>query len=130
MVRKSSKQCKTLVDTASFYKNEEGVGEAVKNAGILRSDIFITMKVWLEDIGTEKTLKAFDDSLHKLQVDYIDLYLIHWPVPQLLEETWKVMEEGLYQKGKSKSYRRLQLPGIPNHGNHEQDVHQTDGFAK
>ncbi|MFT4203230.1 MAG: aldo/keto reductase [Chitinophagaceae bacterium] len=90
------------IDTAAFYKNEEGVGDAIKTFGIPRSEIFITTKVWIDDMGTEKTLNAFETSLNKLQTDYIDLYLIHWPVPQLLIETWKVLE-GLYQKGKVKA---------------------------
>lgn len=90
------------VDTASFYKNEEGVGEAIKTSGIDRKDIFLTTKAWIEDMGAEKTIKAFETSLNKLQTDYIDLYLIHWPVPSLLIETWKAME-GLYQEGKIKA---------------------------
>lgn len=90
------------IDTASFYRNEDGVGDAVKTSGIPRSDIFLTTKVWIEDMGTAKALKAFETSLNKLQTDYIDLYLIHWPVPQLLVETWKVLE-GLYQEGKVKA---------------------------
>ncbi|PZP49446.1 MAG: aldo/keto reductase [Pseudopedobacter saltans] len=90
------------VDTASFYKNEEGVGEAIKTSNIDRKDVFLTTKVWIEDMGTEKTRKAFETSLNKLQTDYIDLYLIHWPVPSLLVDTWKAME-GLYQEGKIKA---------------------------
>ncbi|MFI2742283.1 aldo/keto reductase [Zhouia sp. PK063] len=90
------------IDTASFYHNEEGVGEAIKIAEIDRSEIFITTKVWIDDQGYENTLKAFDTSLNKLLVDYIDLYLIHWPVPNLYVETWKAMEY-LYAQGRVKA---------------------------
>ncbi|MDT0651690.1 aldo/keto reductase [Autumnicola edwardsiae] len=89
------------VDTASMYKNEEGVGEAIRSAGIPREEIFVTTKVWNDDEGYENTLKSFEQSLEKLQLDYIDLYLIHWPTPQYLD-TWKALEE-LYRSGKVKA---------------------------
>ena len=68
------------IDTAAFYKNEEGVGQAIKEAGVPREELFITTKVWNTDQGYESTLTAFNESLKKLDVEYIDLYLIHWPV--------------------------------------------------
>ena len=88
-----------LIDTASFYDNEEGVGEAIKNSSIHREELFITTKVWNDDQGYENTLKAFEVSRQKLNLDYIDLYLIHWPVPDVLEETWQALEK-LYKDGK------------------------------
>lgn len=65
------------IDTATVYENESGVGEAVRESGIPREDIFITTKVWNDDQGYEETLEAFEKSLKKLQMDYVDLYLIH-----------------------------------------------------
>lgn len=87
-----------LIDTASYYQNEETVGKAVKDSSINRSELFITTKVWNDDLGYDKTLKAFDQSLKKLDSDYIDLYLIHWPVPDLFLESWKALES-LYKSG-------------------------------
>ncbi|SFU74987.1 Aldo/keto reductase [Pustulibacterium marinum] len=91
-----------LIDTASYYNNEEGVGNAIKNSSIPREEIFVTTKVWNDDHGYENTLKAFEISLNKLQLDYIDLYMIHWPMPDLYIETWKAMET-LYKTGKVKA---------------------------
>jgi diketogulonate reductase-like aldo/keto reductase len=89
------------IDTASLYGNERGVGTAVKESSIDREDIFITSKVWNSDQGYRSTLKAFEESLEKLQTDYLDLYLIHWPMSKSAK-TWKAMEE-LYEKGKIKA---------------------------
>src|SRR5690625_757877 len=75
------------IDTASFYGNEEGVGQAIKDSGIPRDDIFITTKVWNDEQGYDNTLAAYERSLEKLQIDAADLYLIHWPVPKLFPET-------------------------------------------
>ncbi|CAL65815.1 aldo/keto reductase [Christiangramia forsetii] len=88
-----------LIDTAAFYGNEEGVGKAIRESGISREDIFITSKIWIEDQGTNTTRKALETSLKKLGMDYLDLYLIHWPVPDKYLETWKVLQE-LYEEGK------------------------------
>ena len=87
------------IDTASFYRNEKGVGEAVKNSGIAREEIFVTTKVWNDDQGYEQTLAAFERSLEELEMEYVDLYLIHWPVPGKYLETWKALEK-LYSDGK------------------------------
>lgn len=87
------------VDTAAFYGNEEGVGRAVRESGIPREEIFITTKVWNSDQGYESTLAAFEASLRRLGMEYVDLYLIHWPVKGKYKETWRAMET-LYKEGK------------------------------
>lgn len=90
------------IDTASFYDNEAGVGKGIKESGVPREDLFITTKVWNSDHGYENTLKAFDISLEKLGLEYLDLYLIHWPVRGKYVETWKALEK-LYHEGKVKA---------------------------
>lgn len=85
------------IDTATRYENEEYVGKAIKTAGIPREELFITTKVWVTDHGYEETKIAFQESLRKLQLDYLDLYLIHWAAPGI-EETWRAMED-LYEEG-------------------------------
>lgn len=87
------------IDTAAVYQNETGVGNAVRATGISREDIFLTSKVWNSDQGYNSTLRAFNESLEKLQTTYLDLYLIHWPKGDISIETWKAMEE-LYKKKK------------------------------
>lgn len=87
------------IDTASYYGNEEAVGEAIKQSGIPREELFITSKVWNDEQGYNETLNAFDRSLERLGTDYLDLYLIHWPVPELYQETWQALEK-LYHEGK------------------------------
>lgn len=87
------------IDTASFYENEKGVGEAVRTSGIPREEVFITTKVWNDDQGYEQTLAAFDKSLEEMGMEYVDLYLIHWPVPGKYIETWKALEK-LYSDGR------------------------------
>ncbi|AKS38589.1 glyoxal reductase [Anoxybacillus gonensis] len=86
------------IDTAAFYENEEGVGQAIRESGIRREEIFVTTKVWNSDQGYESTLKAFHTSLKKLGFDYIDLYLVHWPVKEKYKETYKALEK-LYKDG-------------------------------
>lgn len=82
-----------LIDTASFYRNEEDVGRAVLKSGIPRSEIFITTKLWNDEQGYDSALRAFDASLKRLGLGYIDLYLIHFPVPNLREESWRALEK-------------------------------------
>lgn len=91
-----------LIDTASYYNNEEGVGKAIADFDIARDELFVTTKIWNSDHGYNSTLQAFEESLNKLQMDYIDMYMIHWPMPNLYIETWKAMET-LYTSGKVKA---------------------------
>ena len=93
-----------LIDTAMIYKNEEGVGKAIKQSSIPREELFITTKVWNSDHGYENTLRAFDASLERLGLDYLDLYLIHWPTPKYDQyvDTYKAME-AIYHEGRVKA---------------------------
>ena len=86
------------IDTAAVYRNEVGVGQAIKDSGIARDELFVTTKVWNANQGYETTLAAFDESMKKLQLDYLDLYLIHWAVPGKYLETWRALEK-LYRDG-------------------------------
>ncbi|MDN4075562.1 aldo/keto reductase [Fictibacillus terranigra] len=90
------------IDTASFYKNEEGVGQAVKQVDVPREDLFIATKVWNTEQGYEQTLRSFEESLKKLDLDYVDLFLVHWPVSGKYKETWKALET-LYKEAKAKA---------------------------
>ena len=90
-----------LIDTAASYKNEKAVGAAIKESGINRKELFITTKLWIQKNGYEDTKKAFNNSLEKLQLDYLDLYLIHQPFGDYYGE-WRCMEE-LYKNGKIKA---------------------------
>ena len=101
-VRTALAQGYRLIDTASLYGNETGVGNAVRASGIPREEIFITTKVWNSDQGYARTLEAFEESMNRLQCDYVDLYLVHWPVKGKFTETWQAMEE-LYRSGRAKA---------------------------
>ena len=90
------------IDTATVYGNERGVGKAIRESGILREDIFLTTKVWNDDQREKRTLAAFEESLKRLETEYVDLYLVHWPVKGCYQETWQVMEE-IYQSGRAKA---------------------------
>lgn len=82
-----------LIDTAKVYGNEREVGEAIRDSGVPRDDIFLTTKVWNGDQGYETTKRAFEESLSKLGVGHIDLYLVHWPLTEKRRDTWRAMEE-------------------------------------
>lgn len=92
------------IDTAQFYENEDGVGEAIRNSPIPRDDLFITSKVWNSHHGYDNTLRAFEESMEKLKLEYLDLYLIHWPTPMYDQyiETYKALEK-LYHDGRVKA---------------------------
>lgn len=90
-----------LIDTAAAYNNEEAVGKAIKKSGVAREDLFITTKLWVSDTGYDNTKKAFAISLEKLQLEYLDLYLIHQPYGDVYG-SWRAMEE-LYSEGKIKA---------------------------
>lgn len=99
------------IDTAAFYKNEAGVGRAVRECGVPREEIFVTSKVWNTDRGYENTKRAFAESMERLGLEYLDLYLIHWPAnkkqfgdeaKKINAETWRALEE-LYAEGKIKA---------------------------
>lgn len=90
-----------MIDTAYFYGNEVGIGRGIKESKIDREEIFLVTKLWNDDHGYKKTIEAFNKSLKNLGVDYIDLYLIHWP-NKLNSETWRAFEH-LYEIGKVKS---------------------------
>lgn len=99
------------IDTAAVYGNEQGVGKGVKKSSVPREDIFVVSKVWNADQGYESTLKAFEASLQRLNLDYLDLYLIHWPVPGKYKETWRALEK-LYKE------ERIRAIGVSNFMQH------------
>lgn len=82
-----------LIDTATIYGNEESVGRAIQDSGIARKDIFVTTKLWNNDQGKDSAPQALKKSLDKLGLEYVDLYLIHWPVPETRVESWHALEE-------------------------------------
>lgn len=91
-----------LLDTAAMYRNEREVGQAVQESGIPREDIFVTTKLWNSDHGYERALAAFDESLAKLGLEYVDLYLIHWPVERHRGDSWRALE-AIRESGKARS---------------------------
>jgi len=104
-----------LIDTAAIYKNEEGVGEGIRRSGVSREEIFVTSKLWNSDQGYDAAIKGFEASLERLGLDYLDLYLIHWPLPMFDQyvETWKALEQ-LYKDGRVKAIgvSNFQIPHL------------------
>ncbi len=90
------------IDTAAIYGNERGVGKAIKASGIPRKEIFITTKAWNENQRKNKVMQGFEESLERLQTDYVDLYLIHWPVRGKFKDTWKIFED-IYRSGRARA---------------------------
>ncbi len=99
------------IDTAAIYENEAETGEAIRTSGLDRSDLFITSKVWNTDQGYDQTLRAFETSLTKLGLDYLDLYLTHWPMPGTFADTYRAIER-LYDE------KLIRVPGVSNHHIH------------
>lgn len=91
-----------VIDTAKIYGNERGVGEAIRESAVPREDLFVTTKVWNDQQGYEPTLRACDESLEKLGLDYLDLYLIHWPATAKRHDSWRAMGQ-LLSDGKIKA---------------------------
>lgn len=115
MVRTAIETGYRLIDTAAAYQNEEQVGEAIRQSGVDRSELFVTTKLFLADYGYDAALRAADISLAKLGLDYLDLYLLHWPVPRAFDATlasWRALEKLLAD-------RRVRAIGVcnfnPNH---------------
>ena len=90
------------IDTAAIYRNEKGVGEGIEQSDVDREDVFLVSKVWNSDQGYDSTIRAFDESLKKLNTDYLDLYLVHWPVEGKYKDTWRALEY-LYEQKKVKA---------------------------
>lgn len=90
------------VDTARVYRNEGEVGEAVRKTELPRSELFITTKLWNADQGYDSALRAFDASLERLGLDFVDLYLVHWPVPEKRKDSWRAMEK-ILEGGRAKA---------------------------
>lgn len=99
------------IDTAALYYNEEEVGEAIRHSSVPRENIFVTTKVWNSDQGYDNTLRAFETSLKKLDMDYVDLYLTHWPVENKYVDTYRAIER-LYDE------KLIRVPGVSNHHEH------------
>lgn len=118
-------------DTASFYDNEREIGEVIKESGIFREELFLASKVWKTEMGYEETKAAFERSCERLQTDYLDLYLVHWPkrAPEdkdwkvCLKDTWRAMEE-LYEAG------RIRAIGVSNCLPHHLEVIMEDAKVK
>ena len=103
-----------LIDTAAMYNNEKEIGNAIRASGIPREEIFLTTKVHNDEQGFDKTLKAFDASLKKLGCDYIDLYLVHWPLSKTRRKTWKALES-LYKTEQNEAKGRVRAIGVANY---------------
>ncbi|MEF3354079.1 aldo/keto reductase [Paenibacillus sp. GYB006] len=111
------------IDTAKAYNNETGVAQGIRESGIAREDLFITTKVWNGDQGYESTLAAFEASMERLGLEYLDLYLIHWPVKGKYKDTWRALEK-LHKEG------RIRAIGVSNFQIHHLEDLMTDSTIK
>lgn len=111
------------IDTAKIYNNESGVAQGIRESGIAREDLFITTKVWNSDQGYESTLAAFEESMQRLELEYLDLYLIHWPVKGKYKDTWRALEK-LYKEG------RVRAIGVSNFQTHHLEDLLMDATVK
>ncbi|WFR63381.1 aldo/keto reductase [Paenibacillus amylolyticus] len=111
------------IDTAKAYNNETGVAQGIRESGIAREDLFITTKVWNSDQGYESTLAAFEASMERLELDYLDLYLIHWPVKGKYKDTWRALEK-LHKEG------RIRAIGVSNFQIHHLEDLMIDATVK
>ena len=103
------------IDTAAAYKNEESIGEAIKKSGLSRDEVFVTSKLWTTDRGYDKTFKGFEETLKRLNLDYLDLYLIHWPANHLTNDNWNEINQDTW-KALCKLYKdgRVKAIGVSN----------------
>ncbi len=118
------------IDTAAAYGNEAGVGQAIRDSGIPRDNIFVTTKVWNANQGYESTLAAFEESMEKLRLGYLDLYLVHWAVPGKYLDTWRALEK-LYHEGRVRAigvanFMPEHLQDIMDHGEIKPMVDQVE----
>jgi diketogulonate reductase-like aldo/keto reductase len=118
------------IDTARAYDNEADVGAAIRDSGIPRAEIFVTTKLWNDDHGYDSALRAFDASSQRLGLEYIDLYLIHWPVPGKRLDSWRALEH-LYEQKRARSigvsnYLVHHLEELLPHARHVPDVNQIE----
>ncbi|MGQ8873731.1 aldo/keto reductase [Paenibacillus sp. TSA_86.1] len=111
------------IDTAKVYNNESGVAQGIRESGIAREDLFITTKVWNSDQGYESTLTAFEESMQRLELEYLDLYLIHWPVKGKYKDTWRALEK-LHKEG------RIRAIGVSNFQIHHLEDLMMDATIK
>ncbi|RAN85621.1 aldo/keto reductase, partial [Bacillus sp. SRB_28] len=111
------------IDTAKAYNNETGVAQGIRESGVAREDLFITTKVWNSDQGYESTLAAFEASMERLELEYLDLYLIHWPVKGKYKDTWRALEK-LHKEG------RIRAIGVSNFQIHHLEDLMIDATIK
>ncbi|MGG4482835.1 aldo/keto reductase [Paenibacillus illinoisensis] len=111
------------IDTAKAYNNETGVAQGIRESGVAREDLFITTKVWNSDQGYESTLAAFEASMERLELEYLDLYLIHWPVKGKYKDTWRALEK-LHREG------RIRAIGVSNFQIHHLEDLMTNATIK
>jgi diketogulonate reductase-like aldo/keto reductase len=132
-VRSAIRNGYRLIDTAAFYMNERQVGEGMRASGVGREDIFVTTKVWISDFGYDRTLHAFDESLRKLGLDFIDMYMVHWPVPSHFETTvnaykatMKLLEDGRVRAIGVCNFRPVDLDKLVEQTGHVPAVNQVE----